>query len=208
MLSNLRQWADNWSKFITAITIIGSAIITSIYFVTQPIIGWVKQIDANQELLLDLTSTNAASIAALNISMDQLTQTLKTTSDPAISFATHGNRISNGAIGGTVDLTWRFTKLRDCGRPRLAVFFRNGGNRVHRFQNVSIMGDTDRGVAVQPSNSIQSISYTAEIPDNEGVQVTTNHDFAYGWVVIDYPDLCPTVPVVVSPEVPFQILPN
>ena len=48
----------------------------------------------------------------------------------------------------------------------------------------------------------QSITYTVEIPGNDGVMPGR----AYGWNRVSY-RACPHIPPETSPEVPFLILP-
>jgi predicted DNA-binding protein (UPF0251 family) len=122
---------------------------------------------------------------------------------PAIKFTARGHSIQDGPAGGTVEITWQYLKLRDCGAPRIDLWLRNGGGRLHRFQNVSVIDGQGRGIASQADRFMsQTISYTARIPGDEGVQPGR----AAGWVVVQYPDDCPDVEPVTSPEVTFAIL--
>lgn len=122
---------------------------------------------------------------------------------PAIRFDRSGHTISDTAIGGVAVFVWRFYKLRDCGRPTVDLAFRNGAGRIHRFDNLSVVDHTGRGITFETApNRVQEISYTAQIPRNEGV----HEGRAYGWVTISYPDACPRVDAVTSPEVAFRIL--
>ncbi|GLT07979.1 hypothetical protein ACFQFQ_14535 [Sulfitobacter porphyrae] len=122
---------------------------------------------------------------------------------PVIRFTMHGHSIEDGGPGQVVQIKWQFFKMRDCGRPEIDLLFRNGGGRLHRFQNVSVLDTKGIGVASDPDPTMaQTISYTARIPDNEGVHAGRS----FAWVRVGYPD-CPTVPAVTSPEVAFRILP-
>jgi predicted house-cleaning noncanonical NTP pyrophosphatase (MazG superfamily) len=120
---------------------------------------------------------------------------------PAIRFTQRGHGIEDGPPGGTVEITWQYVKLRDCGPPRIDLWLRNGGGRIHRFQNISVIDSQGRGIVSATDRFMsQSISYTARIPSDEGIETGR----AAGWVVVRYPD-CPGVEPVTSPEVTFAI---
>jgi hypothetical protein len=122
---------------------------------------------------------------------------------PAIRFDRSGHVISDTAIGGVAVFTWRFYKLRDCGRPVVDLAFRNGDGRIHRFDGISVIDAAGRGITFETApNRVQEISYTARVPSDEGVHAGR----AYGWVTISYPDACPRVDAVTSPEVSFRVL--
>ena len=124
---------------------------------------------------------------------------------PAIQFMRNGSAITDAAPGGTVRITWAFLKLRDCGRPTIDLLFKNGGGRFHRFRDVSVLDDEGRGVAVDPDpTNPQTISYTARIPADDGVEP----GIGFGFVRVSYPEACPDVASVKSPEVFFTILPS
>lgn len=173
-----------------------------------------RQIDTDNQTRTDMAQALAKIAATQNTMADTLSNAVdrlaaleesrKTDAAPVMQFMRYGSSISDGAPGGTVEVTWSFLKLReDCGRPRVNLYFRNGGGRVHRFVNVSALDENGRGpggAPVQP-NIAQSITYTMEIPDDDGVQPGR----ALGWNAVSWPD-CPAVKPVTSPEVPFQIL--
>jgi hypothetical protein len=125
------------------------------------------------------------------------------TGEPVLEFAKMGHSITDAGIGGTVVITWELYKLRgDCGAPAVGVWFRNGGNRLHRFQNISTLNADGRGVNLPPDrNRSQTLTYTARIPDDEGVHSGS----AVGWSTVTYPE-CPSVVPVSSPETLFYIL--
>lgn len=113
------------------------------------------------------------------------------------------HNIGAGTPGSTVEMTWRFVKLRgDCGRPLVELYFRNGGGRIHRFRNASILDQYGRGIGFPKDTSVsQEVTYTAQIPKDENVRP----GYAAGWNRISYPD-CPAVGPERSPDVPFEIL--
>ena len=141
-------------------------------------------------------------IETLTIRLDRFEQGHVGTREAPLRFAASGHEITDGAIGGTVKLTWKVLKLHDCGAPRIDAFFQNGVDTVHRFRDISILSADGLGInlRVEPS-LVQSISYTARIP--AGDSVTPGPGF--GWVDLEYPD-CPFAPHVTSPHVTFQIL--
>lgn len=147
--------------------------------------------------LLATQARNVARIEALEAAKVQ-------DGSPAIRFTPRGHTIEDGQPGSVVQITWQYFKLRDCGRPDIDLIFRNGGGRLHRFSSVSVLDQEGRGIASEPDPTmVQTISYTARIPGNEGVHPGR----AAGWVRVTYPD-CPGVAPVTSPEVIFSILPG
>ncbi|MCB1343643.1 MAG: hypothetical protein KDK24_21755 [Pseudooceanicola sp.] len=175
-----------------------------------------ERVDANT-LAIEALAATGATLATISDTQTTMARTLEDTAkrlatledrkradaSPVLEFL-NGSRISDGAPGDTVDITWSFLKLRDdCGRPRVNLYFRNGGGRVHRFRDISAVDAEGRGVgATRAHPSLpQSISYTAVIPDDEGVHPGR----AVAWNNLSWPD-CPSVAAVTSPEVPFLIL--
>jgi len=155
--------------------------------------------------IAETQSTMAETLANAVDRLAALEDTKRHDVSQVMDFLPRGSRIGDGAPGDTVEVTWVFLKLRDdCGRPVVELYFRNGGGRVHRFQNASAIDEQGRGIGMpaQP-NMAQSISYTVVIPAGEGVRPGR----AQGWNRVTYPG-CPGVPPEVSPEVPFTILPR
>lgn len=139
-------------------------------------------------------SENVKKIEALQRSPDHNTA-------PALEFAAFGHKIEDGAPGEHVKICWAYRKLRDCGAPKLDLWLRNGGNRLHRFRQISVRDADGRGISarVDPQRA-QDICYSAQIPPDEGIEAGG----ATGWVALTYPD-CPAAPAAISPEVPFTI---
>lgn len=152
--------------------------------------------------LLSAVSSNTEVQASLVRRVEDLENTKSQRVDPVIRFARFGHSIEDGRVGGQVEITWSYFKLADCRAPVVDLWMRNGGGRLHRFQDISVVGTSGRGVNsdVLP-NENQNITYTARIPSNEGVEAGQG----FGWVEISYPD-CPRVKPVKSPEVAFNIL--
>ena len=157
----------------------------------QAILGTLADIVADQTTLLSR--------------VERLESKRKADGRPAIRFDRRGHEITDVAIGGVATFTWRFYKLRECGRPTVDLAFRNGGGKIHRFENLSVLDKNGRGLIYETApNRAQEISYTASVPTDEGVTAGRS----YGWVTVGYPDGCPEVLPVTSPEVSFEILPE
>lgn len=135
----------------------------------------------------------------------RLEDTRETDSRPALRFDRSGHTVSDTAIGGIAVFKWRFFKLRDCARPSVDLVFRNGEERLHRFENISVLDSSGRGITFETApNRMQEIGYTALLPSDDGV--IPGHGQA--WVTVSYPESCPSVAPVTSPEVSFEILPE
>jgi hypothetical protein len=121
---------------------------------------------------------------------------------PSWRFSLPDTSISDGAIGGTVRVTAGGFKLRECGIPRVDLYFVNGSGIFHRFETVSLLSEDNRGVAfpVDPDR-LQQVSYTARIPDDDGVTPGR----ARGFIAVTYPDNCPNVQEVVAGPLQFRI---
>lgn len=122
---------------------------------------------------------------------------------PVLHFTRGNNFISDGYLGGYVNVRWSFIKLRNCGSPVVTLRLRNGDNRDHVFEDVSVIGTDGRGVSYDANpNLVRFIEYSARIP-SDGTVVPGN---AVGWVTLTYPD-CRLAPTAISPEVNFRINP-
>jgi hypothetical protein len=170
-------------------------------------------LQGNMELLLtkadaiaqtqNTATTERLALAARVAALETATTEPLIDTSPAIRFTPTGHSISDGYIGETVTIEYRFVKLRDCGRPTPDDFFVDAGGTLFRFEDVSIVDEAGRGVAVEPSpNDPQNLRYTATIPAGAGVEAGR----ASGWVVIRNYEHCPGVAAVASPAVPFEIL--
>ena len=162
-------------------------------------------LQAQQQDILQRMTNIVEGQTTLLTRVEQLETKRNDDARPAIRFDRRGHSISDTAIGGVAVFVWRFYKLRDCGRPTVDLAFRNGEGRIHRFDSLSVLDPAGRGITFETApNRVQEISYTARVPANEGVHTGRAH----GWVTISYPDGCPRVDAVTSPEVSFQILPE
>lgn len=166
---------------------------------TQAVDQYVSQTEDNATTLADVTRQ----VSVLVDRVDRLQADPSAIRSPVLEFEDFGNTVTNGEAGERVSITWRFRKLHQCGAPLVNVFFRNGGDVTHRFENVSIVNDNGEGVdsPVNPA-IVQTLTYSAVIPDDQEVEPGR----AYAWVTLRYA-ACPLAPPSISPEVPFRILP-
>jgi hypothetical protein len=175
---------------------------------------YLKDAVDNPEMIIQITALGSRvdetkeEIKSLSNSVENLTKALgdiqtigELSKEPVIKFL-QGGKITDGKLGGIVSFTMKSVKLRECGSAQVRVWFKNGSENVHAFEDVSIL---DRqGMSIRaPANpgEILERSFTARIPNNEGV----SPGVAIGWMEVAYPD-CPLVPVEISPAMAFQIL--
>ena len=126
-----------------------------------------------------------------------LTELVEIRRTPSWRFDGLSTNISDGPIGGYVDITAGGFKLADCGVPVVDLYFINGDEIYHRFEDVTLLTEEGRGVAfsVDPSR-IQTIKYRARIPADDGVTPGRGR----GFISVTYPDACPhNEPVVAGP---------
>ena len=148
------------------------------------------------------------SVEDLSKNVQELTKTFsdiqsigELSKEPVLKFL-EGGHITDGPIGGTVSFTIRSIKLRECGTARVRVWFKNGSQNVHAFENISILDKDGNSVRIPADpGSILERSFTARIPNRSGV----TPGVAVGWIETDYPT-CPYVPVAVSNAMAFNIL--
>ncbi|GGH36406.1 hypothetical protein SAMN05444007_108260 [Cribrihabitans marinus] len=211
-----------WGKIASACTIIFGAIIGAIQWANGSIGDVWRDVQGMIETTTELQREQVDMQRAQQNVLGQLANVVEKQTDllgrveklearrardasPAIRFTNSGSAISDGRPGEIVRLTWSFIKLRDCGRPSIDLLFRNGGDQIHRFRDVSVLDEDGRGVAFDPDpTQAQSISYTARIPAGEGVEPGAG----FGYVRVSYPEKCPAVESVQSPRIYFQILPE
>lgn len=141
-------------------------------------------------------------VTTLEGSMQQLAETVAGSTAPSWRFSMPDTSISDGEIGGLVTVRAGGFKLRECGIPRVDLYFANGGGAFHRFERVSLLSEDNRGVAfpVMPDR-VQRVSYVATIPEDDGVTPGR----AQGFIAVTYPDACPNVPEVVAGPLQFRI---
>lgn len=193
---------------VTSTAVVGSALL---WFMMPRVNAWVESITKTALSSVAVQSqTNTETLATITLQVAQIVTQIEELKkdpaqvrEPALTFEPLGHRITNAKVGHRVIITWYFIKYHDCGAPQVAVFFRNGDDITHRFERLSIIDTDGAGVnmTAQPDR-VQSITYSAVIPDDQDVRPGR----ARGWVTLRYP-ACPWSPPSVSPEVVFQILP-
>lgn len=121
----------------------------------------------------------------------------------AIKFMENGHSITDAKVGESVIIRTRYINLRDCGRPKITAWFKNGRKIPHLFQDVSIVGPDGRIPAskADPQEVVDG-EFIAWIPNDDAVTVGN----AYGWVEVGDYEFCPNVPVASSPQIPFTII--
>ncbi|WP_406720375.1 hypothetical protein RPE78_09175 [Thioclava litoralis] len=166
-------------------------------------------IEQQQSTIATISETQARVAETVNKVVERIASLEKAKaldSSPPIRFASIGNSVSAGRIGGLVFHEWRMRKLRDCGTPRSRAYFVNGGGRVHLFTGKS-NSDGDGWTVPMPLDDTWQVSrFSARIPADDGVE-PTGDGLAMAFLVVDWPEKCPNVPPLRSPEVPFRILP-
>lgn len=206
-LKVMADFAKVLAVIITSTAVVGSAII---WFTLPRITEWVADVATSAvDQYVMQAETNAATLEGVTAQLrvlvdriDELQRDPRNINEPALEFEDWGYEVSDARAGDRVSITWRFRKLHQCGAPIVNVFFRNGGDVTHRFENVSIVNDDGEGVdyPVDP-DTIQTLTYSAVIPDDQDVEPGR----AYAWVTLRYAQ-CPWAPPSISPEVPFNIL--
>lgn len=157
-------------------------------------------VSENTETVLQLTQT----VRSLSDEVATIQEERLASSEPPIEWAGRGHSATDGVIGGYIETVFYFRKLRDCGRPRVGAFFRNGGGVVHRFEDRSTLDAEGYGVTFPISADFQPVTASVRIPENDGVHIGR----AFAYLVIDYPEKCPNVEPILSPEALFFIRPN
>lgn len=152
---------------------------------TQWAEGLVEQTTAELSAEVDELQSVVDSLAS---TVDDVRRDQDAMSAPAWQWDPVETIISDGDIGGEVLVRAAGRKLRDCGSPLVDIYFVNGEQRFHRFQNVSILDTDGRGPALPASpEEVITINFTAEIPRREGIFSGR----ASGFITFSYPDLCP-----------------
>lgn len=197
------------AAIITSTAMVGSAVV---WFTLPRITLWlssvsqeavesyVNQSENNTKTLGEITKQ----IKAVVTQLDQIRSDPQYVRDTVLKFEQLGNQITDARVGERVRITWRFIKLHECGAPMVNVFFRNGDDITHRFDDPSVTNGNNEGVDF-PANPdlVQTVTYSAVIPRFEDVRP----GLARGWVTLRYPR-CPWAPPSISPEVSFKILPS
>lgn len=141
-------------------------------------------------------------VTSLNNSVELLSERVTASIAPSWRFSRPDTHISDGYIGGRVVITAAGYKLRECGVPRVDLYFVNGSGTYHRFEDNSLLSISNRGIAfpVDP-NRIQTVRYTARIPDQDDVRPGR----AQGFISVTYPDGCPEVDEEIAGPLQFRI---
>ena len=168
---------------------------------------WVARV-SGAELLGQTTERLTNELRHVTSSLDALTERINHLEkdmnrdlEPILVFSARGHRISDVRVGEWTDMTWTVTKMRDCGPPYVAAWYRNGDERVHTFVRLSNVDSSGRASPIPPEPRVQIYRFSAMIPAEEPVHPGT----AYGWIELQYLG-CPGSPLVRSPEVPFAIM--
>ncbi|SFN63066.1 hypothetical protein SAMN05216224_10866 [Thioclava dalianensis] len=226
-----------FARNITAVVTASTLLVTSFWYLAGPRIKAdlgeliteqmglsaddLEQIQASQESIRNSIQSQQNTIATISKTQAQVADTVKKVVDrlaaleeakrvegtPPILFSARGNSVTNGVVGGVVRQTWMIKKLRDCGRPRSRAYFINGNSITHVFRDKSTTDREGYGVSLDISTDFQPVRFSARIPANEDVQ-PTGDGVALAYLIVDWPERCPNVPPMRSPDVPFRILPK
>lgn len=204
MWDRLIKWFDGLSNLIKALTVIGAAMIGIWVGGIKPMVVWVETVSTTQTTIVEALDQYSQEVNALRAAIAERQRQEELDHAPVVSFATNGNMVTDGKIGGLVKFTVGLKVVRDCGQPRVTVVFRNGNQVVHRFENVSINSLENRAPSLIADGQMNTLRFVATIPDDEGVQATKD-DLAHAWVEMDFPDQCRSVAPVKTAEMPFRI---
>lgn len=216
--SVLIRWVRTAATTIIAIGgAVGILISTAVYIFGPRVADWAEslvlasteEIRAEMRQNAELNRQNAEHLSRLDGVVERLEETTA-----ALATAQQGSlapswrwdpvdtTISDGEIGGLVQITATGYKLRDCGIPTVELYFVNGGGVFHRFTDASLLTPDGRGVAlpVDPSRT-QQVRYTARIPEGDGVTPGR----AQGYISVTYPDACPFVEPATAGPLQFRI---
>ena len=164
---------------------------------------------ATDDLRIDVNQT-AARMAKIDGALDKLSVRMADISAAVARdltqpwrFSRPDTTISDGPIGGLVRFEVGGFKMRECGVPRVDLYFVNGGGIYHRFTEASILTEDNRGIVLDPDpGRLQKLVFTARIPADDGVRPGR----ALGFISVTYPDMCPFVPEVVATNLQFRIM--
>jgi hypothetical protein len=141
------------------------------------------------------------SIDTTNSRLAALELALAASTEPPLIFEDAGNSVSDGVIGGVVDLKFMAVKSRNCGRPSISVRFRDMGGFVHAFDTLGLLDDAGRGPGLPVRLAPQIVAFRARIPDDAAVEAGR----AQAWLEFGSFETCPNAAPVRSPEIPFRI---
>ncbi len=121
---------------------------------------------------------------------------------PAWRWSRPDTSIGDGIVGGVIEIQAAGYKLRECGAPVVDLYFVNGNDLFHRFEDVSITGPDGRGVVLPVApDRVQHVNFTARIPADEGVMMGR----AQGYITVSYPDMCPNARAETIGPMQFRI---
>jgi hypothetical protein len=205
----------NFMSVVAALGVVGTALWWGVSpRVEAELRRWVAvQIGVDADVIAGILDTQAnlsdtlvgltATVRDLSDEVSEMRQKSRERLTAPIIFEQRGHRVSDGRIGGLVVQTYHFRKVADCGRPRSRAYFTNGGGVTHLFEDKSNNDDRGLSAAALVQDGVQSVTFSARIPAGDGVRVGTG----YAFVILDWPEVCPDVPPLRSPEVSFRILP-
>jgi hypothetical protein len=130
---------------------------------------------------------------------------------PPVTFMNYGHRVENAAdpeddihIGDTVRITWQVLKTRDCGLPHPADFIEDDVGVQAQLLDPSTRNKDGTGMALPPSPTPRTLTYTAKIPDMLGLVSGRAHM----WLQMEYDrEVCPKVGTIDSPRVEIDLKP-
>lgn len=158
-----------------------------------------RSVDALQDLVRDVSG----SVNTLSSTVEAVSEAQAQTASPPWRWSRADTSISDGLIGGSVEVQASGFKLRECAAPVIDMYFINGESRVHRFADISIINSLGRGIALPVSlTRQQTVRYTAVIPADENIQPGR----AQAFITVSYPDLCPQAAAETIGPLQFRIL--
>lgn len=203
----LRTAATTVSSLAAAVLVIWTAIA---WLATPRIVEYTQEVieSATLDLRREVQETSSqlsrmdTVVERLEENITRLSEAVAQNTAPSWRFSPPDTFISDGRIGGTVQITAGGFKLRECGIPRVDLYFVNGGGVYHRFIDASVLTAGNRGIAfpVDPDR-VQTVRYTATIPEDDNVTPGR----ANGFISVTYPDGCPSVEEVVAGPLQFRI---
>lgn len=180
------------------------------YAIEPRAVDWTRRVVESvvQDMRVDGAESRQAvralteTVDRLRTSVEQLAASPALDQAPSWRFDAVENSITDGMVGGMVEVSVSGFRSRDCGVPMIDVWFVDMSGRYHRFVDVSILDGRGRGVAlpVDPARR-QELRFSARIPRGEGVALGR----AQGYVAVSHPEKCPLLSVVQTSALVFRI---
>jgi hypothetical protein len=200
-----------WIRTAGATTTAAAVVMGAIWWVVAPrVVEWGEGVARNATAELREEQKRTADhldrldqvVVSLEAAVAKIGDAAEQSTAPSWRWDPVETSIGDGPIGGWVDINAAGYKLRECGIPRVDLYFINGGGTYHRFGDTSLLTPDNRGVAfpVNPAR-LQTIKYRARIPTDDGVTPGR----AQGYISITYPDACPAVSEQVIGPLQFRI---